>query len=125
MISLKGEKVWRQSKKVYSAAAVAMDKGGNILFIHSRTPFSVHDLNSILLELPLNIKNAMYVEGGPESVLYVKVGCIDREWVGTYETGFTEHDNNKSTWFIPNMIGILKKWMTWKVQCLSRGGFWC
>ena len=69
MISLKGSNVWKQSEKIYSIAAVAMDKDDNVLFIHSRSPFSVHDFNHILLKLPLNIKNAMYVEGGPEATL--------------------------------------------------------
>jgi len=109
MISLKGYNVWKQSNKIYSTAAVAIDKHGNVLFIHSRSPYSVHDLNHILLELPLDIKNAMYVEGGPEATLYVKADGMALEWVGSYETNFFEHDDNKSAWQIPNVIGIVKR----------------
>ena len=46
----------------YSIAAVATDKSGNDLFIHSRAPFSVYDFNRMLLTLPLDIQNAMYKE---------------------------------------------------------------
>ena len=56
MISLKGENVWEQSKRIYSIACVGIDENGNVLFIHSRTPFSVHDFNHILIGLPLAIK---------------------------------------------------------------------
>ena len=48
--------------KIYSIAAVATDKSGNVLFIHSRAPFSVYDFNRMLLTLPLDIQNAMYKE---------------------------------------------------------------
>ena len=109
MISLKGENVWEQSKRIYSTACVGMDKDGHVLFIHSRSPFSVHDFNHILIGLPLAIKNAMYVEGGPEASLYVKAGGKESEWVGSYETSFAEHDDNTSAWGIPNVIGVLRR----------------
>ncbi len=109
MISLKGNNVWKQSRRIYSTACVGIDKDGHVLFMHSRSPFSVHDFNHILLELPLTIKNAMYVEGGPEASLYVKAGGKEREWVGSYETSFAEHDDNRSAWGVPNVIGILKR----------------
>lgn len=108
-ISLRGNNVWKQSKKIYSTACVGVDKDGHVLLIHSRSPFSVHDLNHTLLGLPLAIKNAMYVEGGPEASLYIKAGGREREWVGSYETNFAEHDDNRSAWGIPNVIGILKR----------------
>jgi len=108
MISLKGNNVWKKSKKIYSTACVGIDKDGHVLFMHSRSPFSVHDFNYILLRLPLTIKNAMYVEGGPEASLYVKAGGKEHEWVGSYETNFAEHDDNRSAWLIPNVIEVLK-----------------
>ena len=109
MISLKGENVWKQSKRLYSTACVGIDKDGNVLFIHSRSPFSVHDFNHILIGLPLAIKNAMYVEGGSEASLYVKAGGKEHEWVGSYETSFAEHDDNTLAWGIPNVIGITRR----------------
>ena len=109
MISLKGNSVWKQSKRIYSTACVGIDKDGHVLFMHSRSPFSVHDFNHILLGLPLALKNAMYVEGGPEASLYINAGGKERQWVGSYETNLAEHGDSRSVWGIPNVIGILKR----------------
>ena len=109
MISLEGDNVWKPSHKIHSAACVGMDTEGHVLFIHSRSPFSVHDLNQILLGLPIAIKNAMYVEGGPEATLYFNVNGKARAWVGTYEVNATEHDPNRWGSKIPNVIGIVKR----------------
>lgn len=53
MISIRQENVWRQRHKIFSIAAVGMDGSGNVLFIHSRSPFTVHDFNETLLSYPL------------------------------------------------------------------------
>ena len=108
MVSLKQENVWKQKIKIFSIACVGMDKEGNVLFIHSRSPYSIHDFNNILLELPLNIRNVMYVEGGPEASLYVKTDKFTKKCVGSYETNFWDV-SNKVFWQIPNVIGIVKK----------------
>ncbi len=109
MISPAGENLWKPSEKIYSIAAVAMDRRGNVLLIHSRAPFSVYDFNRILLALPLDIKNAMYVEGGPEATLYVNAGKLERQWAGSYETLLTENGDHAAAWEIPNIIGIRRK----------------
>lgn len=111
MITLTGKNAWKKKvdEKIYSTAAIGIDKNGNVLFIFSRAPYSTHDFNNILLKLPIDLKNAMYVEGGPEATLYAQADGKDREWIGSYETDFTEHDDNKSAWQIPNVIGIVKR----------------
>jgi len=108
MISLTGSNVWKPSHRIYSAACVGMDTQGQVLFIHSRSPFSVHDLNQILLGLPIAIKNAMYVEGGSEATLYVNVSGKARAWVGNAEIDATELDPSRWGVQIPNVIGIVK-----------------
>lgn len=109
MISVKQTNVWKQQQKIYSTAAIGIDKKGNVLFIFSRSPYSTYDFNNILLSLPINIYNAMYVEGGPEASLYLNVRDNELEWVGSYETGFNENDDNRVAWPIPNVIGIVKE----------------
>ena len=69
MISDGKKRGWPQREQIYSMAAVGIDYSGNILFILCRSPFSTHDFINILLSLPIKIKDAMYVEGGSESVL--------------------------------------------------------
>ncbi|MFN7965392.1 MAG: phosphodiester glycosidase family protein [Acidobacteriota bacterium] len=54
MLSLDGQNVWEQQlHNRWSIAAVGIDKRGRILFIHSRSPNTVHDLIDMLLTLPL------------------------------------------------------------------------
>lgn len=109
MIDCKQKNRWSQQPKKWSTAALAIDKQENVLFIHCRSPYSVHDFINILLKLPLNIYSAMYLEGGPEASLYFKYGDIEFEQFGSYETNFFENDNNNQAWPIPNVIGVVKK----------------
>jgi len=109
MIDCRQKNVWAQQDKKWSIAAIAVDKSGHVLFIHSRSPYSVHDFNNFLLKSGLNIYNAMYVEGGPEASLYISDKDVQIEKMGSYETGFTEHNKNAVFWPIPNVIGIKKK----------------
>lgn len=109
MISCRQKNVWQQQSRKWSIAALAMDKSGNILLIHSRSPYTVHDFIDILLELPLDIYTAMYLEGGPMASLYYFSGGIGKELVGSYETGLFLTDNNTTSWPIPNVIGVKRK----------------
>ena len=109
MVSSDGRNVWAQSPKRYSTAAIGQDGQGRIMFIHARTPYSTHDLAGILLKLPIDLKRAMYVEGGPEAQLYVKAGQREFECIGSYETNFLENDANHSAWAVPNVIGIARR----------------
>ncbi len=106
MISCRQKNVWQQQPRKWSIAALAVDKEGDLLFIHCRSPYSVHDFIEMLLQLPLNIYNAMYLEGGPEASLYFSAGDFEKELFGSYETGFILNDQNASAWKIPNVIGI-------------------
>jgi uncharacterized protein YigE (DUF2233 family) len=109
MISCEGKNVWSQQKRRWSTAAVGIDRSGHVLFIHSRSPYSTHDFINVLLKLPLELKNAMYVEGGPEAQLFVRSGEREIQWVGSYETGLNEANNNQAAWPIPNVIGVLRR----------------
>jgi len=109
MISLEGSGTWAPSDQKYSIAAVGMDKTGRLLFIHSQCPFSVYDFNQILLSLPIGIRNAMYVEGGPEACLYLKINGKQQCWGGGCETGVLKAYENQTLQPIPNVIGITRK----------------
>lgn len=100
---------WSQQNKRWSEVALGQDIDGNVLFIFSRSPYSMHDLNRILLELPIGVQCAQHLEGGPEASLYFSHNQVTIEKMGSYETGFTEHDHNTEYWPIPNIIGIRKK----------------
>ncbi len=108
MISCDGKNVWEQQDKKWSTAAIGMNRTGDILFIHVRSPFSTHDLIDNLLKLPIQLKRAMYVEGGSEAQMYIRSGKNELEFVGSYSTGANETDANSLAWPIPNVVGITR-----------------
>jgi len=109
LIKRPGENRWQQQEKKWSEAALGEDSDGQILFILCRSPYSMHDLNEILLSLPINLVCAQHLEGGPEAQLYMKHNKTEIDLCGSFETGFTENDNNLTAWPIPNIIGITKR----------------
>lgn len=109
MIDCQQKNRWSQQPKKWSMVVMGADKDGNALMIFSRSPYSVHDFINIIKQLPLNISNAMYLEGGPEASFFLDSNGKTVEKYGSYETGFWENDNNHAAWPIPNVIGIQKK----------------
>ncbi len=107
MISCRGQNVWSKQDAKWSSLALGMDAGGNILFLFCRTPDSVHDFAQLLLSLPLSIKSAMYLEGGPQASLYLSTPKMSLERYCTLE-GLAS-DSLKFALPVPNVIGIVKK----------------
>lgn len=107
MISCKQENVWDRQGSKWSSLAVGTDAQGHVLFLFSRTPHTVHDFIEILLSLPLSLRSAMYLEGGPQASLYLSTSkmTIDRRGV----LGGIENDSLQFPLPVPNAIGISKK----------------
>jgi len=109
MISCDGKNVWaQQPQKKWSAAAIGQDASGRVLFIHSRSLVTTHDLIEHLLGLPLDLKRAMYVEGGPESQLYIKGADEEWEFVGNFNYNEPGDAGNTIGWPVPNVVGIVR-----------------
>ncbi len=100
---------WTEQPQRWSEAALGEDGAGRILFIFSRSPFSMHAFNEILLSLPIDIMCAQHLEGGPEAQLFVQTGATRREFYGSYETDFRTDDDNALAWPIPNVLGIVPR----------------
>lgn len=106
MVSCNRANVWaQQPDKRWSAAAVGIDEQGRVLFIHMRSPLTMHELVDALLALPLGLREAMYVEGGPEAQLYVNAGGREVELVGSHGSSFAGIENSYSL-PIPNVLGV-------------------
>ncbi len=105
MISCRRANVWSQQPHAWSNAAVGIDERGRLLFIHMRAPLSPHDLGNALLDLPLGLRETMYVEGGPEAQLYINAGGREVEVVGSIGSSFTGIENPYAL-PIPNALGI-------------------
>ncbi len=108
LITLEGRNAWRSrsAERRFSAAAIAMDGEGQVLFIFSRQPRDVHELAEHLLALPLNIRNAMYVEGGQDAGLFI--ADLPEDMPDRATLSFLEGDEGYALPLVPNVIGIRK-----------------
>ena len=106
LIKKPGLNQWAKQTRAWSEAAVGEDEEGHILFIYSRSPFSMHDLNQELLAAGIGVVAAQHMEGGPEAQLFVHAGSTELEMFGSFETSFKENDENSAAWPVPNVIGV-------------------
>ena len=106
MVSCTGRNVWAQQPRAWSTSAIGVDRRGRVLFIHARAPHTTHDLIESLLELPIDLKNAMYTEGGPEAQLYARGGGEEMEFTGVIEGA--DPGSPMLAWPVPNVIGALR-----------------
>ena len=109
MVDCKGVNRWAKAQQSWSTAALAIDDAGRVLLIHARSPWPVHDLIENLHALPLGVRRAMYLEGGPEASLSLATSDTSFVQVGSWETGFNENDDNRRPWPLPNIIGVQRK----------------
>jgi len=101
LIKRPGANRWSPQDKRWSEAALGEDEAGRILFIFSRTPFSMHDLVGELLAAQIGIVAAQHLEGGRLAQLYVKVGDVELE--------LFEGSGSASAWPIPNVLGVTRR----------------
>ncbi len=95
-------------------ALIAMDLEGNTYFIFCRSPYTHNEMIVFLQQFPFKLVNAIYLEGGPETSLYVNVNGRIIEKNGSYISNSFPYDTNERFWKLPNVIGVkLKKW--WKI----------
>jgi hypothetical protein len=108
MISCERRNVWAPSERRFSTAAIGVDAKGRVLFFHARTRWPVHDLVKALLELPIDLARAMYVEGGPEAQLFARGAGREVERTGLFERAPAAGDGGRA-WPVPNVILAVRK----------------
>lgn len=106
LLDCQSEPIAWQDEKVYSAAAIGLDRGGNIVFVVSRPPYNMTEFAKILADPAVGLVAGLYVEGGPEASLWAQVGQRAIREIGSYESGFQEDDANAQFWRLPNVLGI-------------------
>lgn len=104
-----GRSVWEQQERRWSEAAVGVDHQGRLLFIFSRYPYTMKELNEILLALPLSIDAAMHMDGGPPASLSIHAGGVDLDLNGSFETGALESDGVQAQSPLPNVLGVRRR----------------
>jgi len=106
LIKKPGKNQWNNQNGEWNEAAIGEDKGGRILFIYSRSPLSMHDLNQELLTSGIDIVAAQHLEGGFEAQLYLKQGDVEIDLFDIYDANSNEGNGNSRAVPIPNILGI-------------------
>lgn len=92
-----------------SMVLTATDAAGNIYIVFTRSPYTHRTMIDFLQGLPLNIRTTVYLEGGPETSLYVNTGDTVIAKYGSYVSNSCNNDNNDHFWKIPNVIALRKR----------------
>lgn len=96
--------LWNAGGARHSITAVGQDAQGNILFLHCAKPMTPHEFASVLLALPLDIRNTMYVEGGSESAMLLRSPEATQVWIGKLRPEILGFGNSNIP--LPNIIGV-------------------
>ncbi len=92
-----------------SMILTATDVDNNLYIIFTRSPYTHRKMISFLQGLPLNIRTTAYLEGGPETSLYVNTGDTVIAKYGSYVSNSCNNDDNDHFRAIPNVIALRKK----------------
>lgn len=109
LIKRPGLNQWSRQEKRWSEAALGQDHDGNILFIFSESPYSMHDLVEILLKLPVKIACAQHLDGGSAAAFYMRYNKTEIFKAGRYKTNSLINSPEAGLLPVPNIIGIKKK----------------
>jgi hypothetical protein len=105
-----GPTYWKKRVQSCSMLVAAEDDAHNFYLIFTRSPYTHNTMIDFMHHrLPLKLKNAIYLEGGPETSLYVKAGDFELRRVGSYVSQTYENDRNDHFWPLPNVIGVKLK----------------
>jgi len=95
---------WNKRDQICSQLIVAEDDKGLIYFIFTRSPYSQNYMISFMVKQGL--KNAVYMEGGPQTSMFVDIADNRIEKVGSYVSHTFPSDTNNRYWPLPNVIGV-------------------
>jgi hypothetical protein len=102
-----GQNVWKDKSKKWSEAAIAIDNQGRVLLLFIKSPLSLNEFNENLLNMPLDIANAMHLEGGSEASMSICTNELQIHLSGSDKTGIMRSDSNLVQWGLPNIVGVI------------------
>ncbi len=101
---------WSPKNKLKcSMTFLAIDKDNNVLVFFTRSPYSPNEMIDFMLHKPLQVKTAMYLEGGPEASFYINTQDTAFGKFGSYVSQTYPTDKNDKFKKMPNVIGVRKK----------------
>lgn len=106
LIAEPGRNMWAEQDRRWSEAALGQDGAGRILLLHTRAAFSMAELNRRLLALPLDVRQAMHLDGGPPASLSICAPAFELDVAGGFETGVFG-DSEVGQWELPNVLAVV------------------
>lgn len=107
LVSASGQILWKPDGPRSALAAVGVNAGGDILFLHCREPLDAHSFAAGLLRLPLRLRTVMYVEGGGQAGLVLRSGDLRREYSGLSAAEFLPGGHIRAA--LPNVLGARRR----------------
>lgn len=92
-----------------SMIIAATDVDGNFYIVFTRSPYTHRTMIKYLQGLPINIRTTVYLEGGPETSLYLNTGDTVVAKYGSYVSNTCNNDDNDHFRLVPNVIALRKK----------------
>ncbi len=104
-----GRQVWPEKGPEHAVAAIAEDMNGRILFLHCSDPASVHDfVEALNAHKDLNLNSAMYVEGGSEASLLLRLPEEFHVWNGMSPASYMFSSRGDAI-PLPNILGAVRR----------------
>jgi hypothetical protein len=100
---------WERKKQSCSMMLLARCSDGKLVLVFSRSPYTHSQMIGFLKRFPLDLHEALYLEGGPETSLYLKLPGLTLEKYGSYVFDTFENDKNDHFWKLPNVVGVRVK----------------
>lgn len=100
---------WNKNLQWCSQLIVAKDQYQSIYFIFTRSPYSHNEMIDFMVNFEEPLLNAIYMEGGPQTSLFIDTKNDRIEKLGSYVSKTYATDKNAEFWGLPNVIGIRKK----------------
>lgn len=100
---------WNKKPQWCSQLIVAKDDYQFIYFIFTRSPYSQTEMIQFMTKLDTPLLNAIYMEGGPQTSMYIDTESERIEKLGSYVSRTYPIDTNSEFWKLPNIIGVKLK----------------
>ncbi len=97
---------WKKKAQSCSMMVAAMDSEGFFYVVFTRSPYYQNEMMDFLHAFPVKLRNAIYLEGGPETSVFFHYGATYISKVGSYVSQTYANDKNAVFWPLPNIIGV-------------------
>lgn len=92
-----------------SMILLSTDTTGMVYIVFTRSPYTHRTMMKFLKDFPFGLRQTVYLEGGPETSLFIKTKDRTIIKIGCYVSKTWERDDGDQFRELPNVIGIKRK----------------